>query len=90
VVRSRCSTFTLLGRPSLSALAIRIWSRSTCAFAFGHGIVCQVLQRVVEEAPAELSAVICVSSLIWFPNYLTILDQFEVGAFSCRMIDTRI
>jgi len=25
-----------------------------------------------------------------FPNYLTILDQFEVGAFSCRVIDTRI
>ena len=51
---------------ALSALAIRICSWNTCAFAFGQGIDDQVLWHFVEEAPTILFVVICVSSFLRF------------------------
>ena len=49
-------------------LAIRIWSRNTCDFAFDQSIDFQ-FSRFVEEAPIVLAIVICVSSLIRFSTF---------------------
>src|SRR5262249_32601679 len=74
--RRRCKAFTLPGRLSFSAFAIRICSRRTCRSTARHWVACHSAQA--ERAPGTLRLpVICVLSCWWFLRFSR--DERPVG-----------
>src|SRR5690606_35722606 len=73
-VRRRCKARALPRFPSLSALAIRIWSRKTCLLIFGQLRVGQISFCIAEDAPVNF----CCCHLRFFINLiLHILLPFD-------------